>query len=72
MKTNHFLFIFTVAFLLGCGKKKYDNDTSALWNYRIETAFDEMTNISDQAITGNMVYYKSGSIINLKPGDRLV
>lgn len=71
MKTNHFLLIFIVAFLLGCGKKKYDNDTSALWNYRIETAFDEMTNISDQAITGNMVYYKSGSIINLKPGEHL-
>jgi hypothetical protein len=55
--------------IFGCGKNKYDNDASALWNYKIETTFDEMTNISDQAITGNMVYYKSGEIITLIAGE---
>jgi hypothetical protein len=30
-----------------------------------------MTNISDQAITGNMVYYKSGQIIVAKPGQNI-
>ena len=58
------LFAFT-----GC-KKKYDNDLSPVMNYKIETAFDEMTNISDQAITGNMVYYKSGEVISVKPGEK--
>jgi len=55
--------------LVSC-KKKWDNDQSALVNLKIENAFDEMTNISDQAITGNMVYYKSGEIIYTKPGDK--
>ena len=54
-------------FFTSC-RKRYDNDPSALMNYRIETAFDEMTNISDQAVTGNMVYYKSGEVIYTKPG----
>ncbi len=53
----------------GC-KKLYDNDLSAVMNYKIETAFDEMTNISDQAITGNLVYYKSGEVISVKPGEK--
>lgn len=57
--------------LLGCNKKKYDNDSSALWNYKIETTFDEMTNISDQAITGNMVYYKSGEVVFTNPSEHL-
>lgn len=51
-------------------KKRFDNDLSAVMNYKIETAFDEMTNISDQAITGNMVYYKSGEVITTKPGEK--
>ena len=29
-----------------------------------------MTNISDQAVNGNLVYYKSGNIINVKPGEK--
>jgi len=37
---------------------------------RIESAFDEMTNISDQAIDGSLVYYKSGSVIVTKPGEK--
>jgi len=72
LKTKAILiFILSLGLFFGCGKKKYDNDASALWNYRIETAFDEMTNISDQAITGNMVYYKSGEVIFSKPGPHL-
>jgi hypothetical protein len=39
-------------------------------HYGIETAFDEMTNISDQAITGNMWYYKSVEcVFSNKPGE---
>jgi hypothetical protein len=54
--------------LSSCLKNRLKKDQSALVNYKIETAFDEMTNISDQAITGNMVYYKSGQIIVTEPG----
>jgi hypothetical protein len=53
-------------------KKRFDNDLSAVMNYKIETAFDEMTNISDQAVTGNMVYYKAGEVITTKPGEKPV
>jgi hypothetical protein len=53
-------------------KKRFDNDLSAVMNYKIETAFDEMTNISDQAVTGNMVYYKVGEVITTKPGEKPV
>ena len=55
-----------------CRKKQFDNDQSAMLNYKIETAFDEMTNISDQAVNGNLVYYKSGKIISTKPGEKPV
>jgi hypothetical protein len=65
------IFICLGVLSLGCGKRRYDNDASALWNYKIETAFDEITNISDQAITGNMVYYKSGEILFGSPGEHL-
>jgi hypothetical protein len=57
--------------LTSCLKNRLKKDQSALVNYKIETAFDEMTNISDQAITGNMVYYKSGQIIVTKPGQNI-
>jgi hypothetical protein len=57
--------------LTSCLKNRLKKDQSALVNYKIETAFDEMTNISDQAITGNMVYYKSGQIIVAKPGQNI-
>jgi hypothetical protein len=62
MKTKSILFVGVIAFLASCGKK-WDNDQSALVNYKIETSFDEMTNISDQAITGNLVYYKVGKVV---------
>jgi hypothetical protein len=57
--------------LTSCLKNRLKKDQSALVNYKIETAFDEMTNISDQAITGNMVYYKSGQVIVAKPGQNI-
>ncbi|MFM8243563.1 MAG: hypothetical protein ACKN86_12215, partial [Crocinitomicaceae bacterium] len=72
MKKLFFLLsISSLLFLTSC-RKRYDNDPSALMNYKIETTFDEMTNISDQAITGNMVYYKSGEIVTTKPGEKPV
>lgn len=55
-------FLVLVAIFTSC-KKKYDNDESALVNLKIETAFDEITNISDQAVTGNLIYYNSGKIV---------
>lgn len=67
--------LFSLGFLLllgACGKFRYDKDQSAEVNRKVETAFDEMTNISDQAITGNMVYYKNGGVIVTHPGDKPV
>ncbi|MEY4289015.1 MAG: hypothetical protein RLZZ30_1103 [Bacteroidota bacterium] len=58
--------------LSACGKFRYDKDQSAEVNRKVESAFDEMTNISDQAITGNMVYYKNGGVIVTHPGDKPV
>lgn len=46
--------------LSACKKDKdddYDNSSAPASNAIIENAFDEMTNMSDQAINGNMVYY---------------
>jgi hypothetical protein len=43
---------------LGSCKKKYDNSEAPANNAIVENAFDEMTNMSDQAIKGNLVYYK--------------
>lgn len=60
----------TVLMTFTACRKLYDNDLSAVMNYKIETAFDEMTNISDQAITGNLVYYKTGEVISVRPGDK--
>ena len=51
-------------------KDRYDKDQSAEVNFKVESAFDEMTNISDQAITGNMVFYKSGEVIVSEPGNK--
>lgn len=55
------------AFILsGCVKKKtdttpkwtYDNSDAPLNNATAENAFSEMPNMSNQAMSGNMVYYK--------------
>lgn len=70
MKTKILIFSAALSLVVVSCKKRFDNDLSAVMNYKIETAFDEMTNISDQAITGNMVYYKSGEVITTKPGEK--
>ena len=48
--------------LLSCKKKKYDNSDASKLNAIAENSFEEMTNMSDQAMTGNMVYYKSEKV----------
>ncbi len=65
MKAYYFCIGFSLLFFVSCKKKenKWDNDQSASVNSKIELAFDEMTNISDQAVNGNLVYYKSGKIV---------
>ena len=70
MKKIIVLSLSLVLILSACRKNKFDQDQSAMLNYKIETAFDEMTNISDQAVNGNLVYYKSGQIITIKPGEK--
>jgi hypothetical protein len=72
MKKRALILIVLVSTVLFSCKKKFDQDASALMNFRIETAFDEMTTISDQAVTGTMVYHKSGQIIVTKPGEKPV
>jgi len=68
---NVLFFSLGMTLVLGaCGKYRYDKDQSAEVNHKVESAFDEMTNISDQAITGNMVYYKNGEVIVQHPGDK--
>jgi len=57
--------------VISCKKNRDDKDQSAEVNFKVESAFDEMTNISDQAITGTMVFYKNGEVIVRKPGDEL-
>jgi hypothetical protein len=54
----------SVFFLNSCKKNKntYDNSNAPKTNAIIENAFDEMTNMTDQAITGNMIFYKSGKV----------
>jgi hypothetical protein len=70
MKTKIFITLVLSTIILNACRKRFDNDTSALMNFRIETAFDEMTTISDQAVTGSMVFHKSGEVIFTKPGEK--
>ena len=44
--------------LVFSGCKKYDKSNAPAVNAVVENAFTEMTNMSDQAVTGNLVYYK--------------
>lgn len=46
---------------------KYDGSTAPQSNAIIENAYDEMTNMSDQAITGTMIYYKFPTVNYLTP-----
>ncbi|MEZ4936749.1 MAG: hypothetical protein R2799_04065 [Crocinitomicaceae bacterium] len=44
--------------LTGCNWGKFNNQDDLRNNYVGESAFTEMTNMTDQAIDGNLVYYK--------------
>lgn len=66
---KRFLFISTLVSIaiVSCKKKNdktddYDNSSSPTSNAIIERSFDEMTNISDQAVSGNLVYYKMDQV----------
>ena len=53
-----------VLYLNSCKKTtKYDNSKAPQTNAIVENAFDEMTNMSDQAITGNLIFYKNEHVI---------
>jgi len=71
-----FISILSVAslVLIACGKKKYDNSSAPKLNAMAETYFSEFSNMSDQAITGQMVFYKVGQIIvhNIADGKPLL
>lgn len=64
------IILFAISVTLFSCRKRYDNDPSVLMNFKVATAFDEMTNISDQAISGDLVYYKSfGDVVFSKPSE---
>lgn len=78
---NSFKTIRTVGFSLallslvfiGCKKKttfEYDNSNTPKIDKTVDNAFDEMTLMSDQAITGTMEYYKMGQVVVLNPGEK--
>jgi hypothetical protein len=67
-----FVFLFLFLGLVACEKRREKKELMSIQSTRIEAAFDEMTNISDQAINGSLVYYKSGSVIVNKPGQKPV
>lgn len=54
--------------LTSCFKNLLKDDNTFIVNYKIETSFEEMTLITDQAVAGNLVYYKSGQAIFVTPG----
>lgn len=61
--TSLSVIILTMLVFTGCGKKKYDNSNAPKLNALTETYFSEFSNMTDQAITGNMVYYKVGEVV---------
>ena len=68
MKTSIFFLLLSLL-VYSCGKR-YDNDPSVLMNFKVASAFDDLTNISDQAVTGDLVYYKSsGDVVYQKPNE---
>ena len=62
------LISFVVLSILSCEKWRTGKEILSIQTAKVEAAFDEMTNISDQAVNGELVYYKSGSVIFTKPG----
>ena len=69
MKNSLLLSILLLSFI-GCGKWRANKESIAIESTRIENAFDEMTNITDQAIDGSLVYYKSGAVVVNRPGQK--
>lgn len=52
-----------VIFLIfACGKRKYDNSSAPKLNAMVENYYSEFSNMTDQAITGSMVFYKVGEV----------
>lgn len=57
-----------------CKKKDndYDNSNTPSINRTVDNAYDEMSTIADQAITGNLDFYKHGEVIVLSGNDKPV
>ncbi|MEY4602853.1 MAG: hypothetical protein RIT43_145 [Bacteroidota bacterium] len=61
--TSSSLTLLVILLFVSCGKRKYDNSSAPKLNALTETYFSEFSNMTDQAITGTMVYYKVGEVI---------
>ena len=65
--------VFTLIALDACKKESkkeeetYDNSSAPKSNAIIENAYDDMTNMTDQAINGSLVYYKSPKVTFFYP-----
>jgi hypothetical protein len=53
----------SISVLSACFKNRYDKSDAPKYNAMAETYFGELSNIADQAISGNLYYYKSGTVI---------
>jgi hypothetical protein len=58
-----------ILLIIACGKRKYDNSSAPKLNAMVENYFSEFSNMTDQAITGNMVFYKVGEVITNNSAD---
>lgn len=67
---NLVIILFLVLAFVSCEKWRSGQEIISIQSAKVEAAFDEMTNISDQAVNGELVYYKSGTPIYTKPGDK--
>lgn len=67
---NLFFISFLILAFISCQKWRSGRETLSIQSTKVEAAFDEMTNISDQAVNGELVYYKSGTVVFTKPGDK--
>jgi hypothetical protein len=58
-----------ILLIVACGKRKYDNSSAPKLNAMVENYFSEFSNMTDQAITGSMVFYKVGEVITNNSAD---
>jgi hypothetical protein len=49
--------------LSACFKNRYDKSDAPKLNAMAETYFSEFSNMADQAISGNLYYYKNGTVL---------